>query len=168
MNFELSQRQQDWRTRATALGSQLPHTAAAADVVRGAALAGLLDADVDLLSYAVALDALAAESPSAAMVLALHATCVLSLPSETGLTSGERVGGLTLATEQVPLEERGRLKGSASWVAPLTERGLALVGVRSGGDLVASIVRFPSPGLVVEPIAGRWAARCRDGTPRAH
>ncbi|MEQ1759473.1 MAG: acyl-CoA dehydrogenase family protein [Vicinamibacterales bacterium] len=153
MNFDLTPLQQEWRTRGTAVGRSLSSDATAADVVRAAAQTGLLESQADLLAQVLALEALASESPSSAMALALHLTCALSLPAEQGLIDGRVVGALTLATDEIPLERDGRLNGRASWVAPLTEDGVALVGVRSGAELAARLLRLSAPGVVVEQVS---------------
>ena len=65
--------QRSWREKAQALGRALAEDASAADVVIGAARAGLLDAQEDLVAAAIAVEALACESAAAGMALALHA-----------------------------------------------------------------------------------------------
>lgn len=157
MDFDLTPEQQDWHRRGAALGAGLPPAATAEDVVRAAAAAGLLEpGDGTLLPPVMALDALATESESTALALALHMACRLSLPADADLAGGTRVGALTLATEQVPVVEHGRLNGGASWVAPLTADGSALLAARQEGDLVACAVRLSSPGITQEtiPVAG--------------
>jgi alkylation response protein AidB-like acyl-CoA dehydrogenase len=124
----------------------------AQEIVRAAAAEGLLDVEDDLLAVVCALDALAAESASPAMLLALHYVCVLSMPADAALVAGARVGALTLAADEMPVEGDGRLNGRASWVAPLTGGGVALVGARRGTELVACALELESPGISVEPV----------------
>ena len=155
MDFNLSDVQQSWKTKAEALGRELTEESAAADVVMGAARFGVLDASADLLSAAVAVDALAAESAGAAIALALHTGVLLTLGPDdrfTALARGEIVGAIALSTEDVPGEEGHRLTGRASLVGPLTDRGLAIVGARSGDALLACAVALDTPGVGIEPI----------------
>lgn len=152
MDFDLSPDQHAWRTRGTTLGQQFARGTPAADVVRRAAEVDLVNPGHDLLALVVALDALAVESAASAMVLALHAACALSVDSRHGLMAGQRVGALTLATDQVPDERDGRLHGRASWVAPLSADGLALIGARQGTELVACAVQLAAPGVGVEQV----------------
>jgi len=152
MNLSLNDVQQAWREKGALLGLELAETLGAAQTIRRAAGVGLLDPQADLLSLVTALDALAAQSVPSAMALALHIACARSLGNDSSLASGERVGALTLATDQVPTEYEGRLNGRASWVAPLAARGVALVGARRGVDLVACAVELSSPGVTVEPV----------------
>src|SRR5262245_15940849 len=74
MDFEWTEVQRSWREKAKALGRELAEDAAAGDVVTGAARVGIIDPKVDLLSAALAVEALACESPAAGMTLALHTT----------------------------------------------------------------------------------------------
>ena len=141
MDFEWTEVQQSWRQKAKALGRELAEDAAAADVVMGAARVGIVDPEVDLLAAGLAVEALACESPAAGMTLALHTTTLTAHPSQTSivdsLARGETVGALVLSSEDVPTLEDGRLSGRASWVGPITERGIAIVGARRGTQVVA-------------------------------
>jgi alkylation response protein AidB-like acyl-CoA dehydrogenase len=155
VNFDLSDVQQAWRDKAAALGRELAADATAADVVLGSARVGLLDAGVDPLAVVVAVDALATEAPAAASALALHTAAALSLagdPRADPLFRGEIVGALTLATDAVPSQADGTVTGRASWVAPLTEHGLAVIGVRRGDALLACLVALDHPSVTVEPV----------------
>jgi alkylation response protein AidB-like acyl-CoA dehydrogenase len=152
MTFELSERQQQWRERGAALGASLAGTEGAAGIVAAAGRVGLLEPQDDLLAAVVALDAFAAEHASAAMALALHLACALTVNEELDLSSGARVGALTLSTEQVPAERDGRLSGRASWVAPFTPDGVALVAARRGDELTACVVDLGAPRLTFEPV----------------
>src|SRR5258708_1806837 len=82
MNFDLTDAHRAWREKAQALGRALAEDASAADVVIGAARAGLFDPQGDLVAAAIAVEALACESPAAGMALALHTAAMLAF---TGL-----------------------------------------------------------------------------------
>jgi len=75
------------------------------------------------------------------MTLALHTTTLKAQLSQgsliESLARGEIVGALVLSSEDVPTIEEGRLSGRASWVGPITERGIAVVGARQGAQVVA-------------------------------
>jgi alkylation response protein AidB-like acyl-CoA dehydrogenase len=141
MDFEWTEVQRSWREKGKALGRELAEDAAAGDIVMGAARLGIIDPDADLLAAALAVEALACESPAAAMALALHTTTLKAHLSEgsliDSLARGEIVGALVLSSEDVPTIEDGRLTGRASWVGPVTERGIAVVGARQGAHVVA-------------------------------
>ena len=141
MDFEWTEVQRSWREKAKALGRELAENAAAADVVMGAARVGIIDPQADLLAAALAVEALACESPAAGMTLALHTTTLMADLSQSSiadsLARGETVGALVLSSEDVPTMEEGRLSGRASWVGPITERGIAVVGARQGSSIVA-------------------------------
>ena len=155
MNFTLSEVQQAWKAKGEALGRDLANEAAAADVVMGAARIGLLDPNVDLLSLTMAVDALAFESPSAAIAFALHMGATLALAGDerfSALLRGETVGALALSSDDYPGLDGDTLNGRAAWVAPITDRGLALVGGRVGDELTAVVVPLDAPGVRVEPL----------------
>jgi alkylation response protein AidB-like acyl-CoA dehydrogenase len=155
MDFHLTDVQLAWRDKARGLGEALPGAAAAADVVLGAAGAGLVDPRADLLSAAVAVEALAAASSAAGVVLAIHSAAVSHLGTDdrfTALVRGEIVGAVTMSTEEVPIAGDHELSGQASWVGPVTDRGLALVAGRRGSELVACAVSLDAPGCAVEPL----------------
>lgn len=155
MNFELTGVQRAWRDKGTALGRELAAEAAAADVVMGATRVGLLDPGIDPLAMAVAIEALATEAPAAATALALHSAALLSVAGDTrfeALVRGETVGSLTLATDTTPAIEGNTLTGRASWVAPLTNRGVAIIGARQGKGLIACAVSLDHPSLSAETI----------------
>ena len=157
MNFDLTDVQESWRGKAQDLGRDLPEDAAAADVVMGAARVGLLDPRADLLSAAVAVEALAFESAASAIALALHSGVLLGLAGDdrfSSLVRGEVVGAIGLSSDEVPREQEGRLAGRASWVGPLTDHGVAIVGARSesGAGLTAYAVALDTPELSVQTI----------------
>jgi alkylation response protein AidB-like acyl-CoA dehydrogenase len=146
MEFNLSGVQQSWRERAAGLGREIAFDAAAADVVLGASRVGLIDPAADLLSVALAVEALAAESPAAAIVLALHTTALGAVDRE------DRVGAVTLSTDHVPLLDDLHLTGRASWIGPLTDRGVGVIAGRVDGALVACAVSLEAPGVTLHPI----------------
>jgi acyl-CoA dehydrogenase len=141
MDFEFTDVQRAWREKGSALGCELAEHAAAGDIVTGAARVGIIDPQADLLAAALAVETLACESPAAGMTLALHTTAVKAELSQgsliDSLARGEIVGALVLSSEDVPTLEDGRLSGRASWVGPITERGIAVVGARQGAQVVA-------------------------------
>lgn len=156
MNFDLSDVQRAWRDKATAFGLELPGEATAADVVTGAARVGLLDPGIDPLAVAVAIEALATEAPAAATALALHSAALLSVAGDArfeSLTRGETVAALTLATDTTPALDGAVLTGRASWVAPVTNRGIAIVGARQARGLIACSVPLDHPSVSTETIA---------------
>src|SRR5262245_2694605 len=145
MDFDLTPVQRTWQDKAALLGRELAADATAADVAMAAARAGLLEPGADLLSVVVAIEALAAESPSAATALALHTAGALSVTSDDhadALFRGAAVAALTLATDEVPTEHDLSLTGRASWVAPLAHNGIAVIGARRDSTLVACVVEL--------------------------
>ena len=153
MDFNLSDVQRSWREKGHALGHDLAKDAAAADVVLGAARVGLLDPAADMLAAAVAIEALAYESAAAGVALALHTGVLLALGADdrfTPMARGDIVGAIALSTDHVPTEETGRLSGRASLVGPLTNRGIAIVGARSGAAIVAGAVALDAAGVATE------------------
>lgn len=167
MNFTLSDVQQSWRDRGRALGRQLAQDAAAADVITAAARDGLIDARSDVLAAAVAVEALARESASAAFTLALHSAVTLGVAGDqrfSALLRGEIVGAIALSSEELPAEAHGTLTGRATWVAPLTDGGLAFVAAPAGDALGACAVSLDAPGVTVE----RMATAALDGVVCGH
>jgi alkylation response protein AidB-like acyl-CoA dehydrogenase len=159
MDFNLSDVQLAWKSKATTLGRDLPPTAAAADVIAGAARVGLIDPQIDLLAAAVAVEALACESAGAALAFALHTSVVLSVAGDerfTALARGEVVAAVGLSSDDVASEQAGRLSGRASWVGPITNRGIAVIGVRRGGsdtELRAAVaVALDQPHVEIEEV----------------
>ena len=148
--------QSSWKEKGAALGKSLGVDAAAADVVTGAARMGLLDPNVDLLALAVAVEALAFESPSSAIAFALHSGAALALARDerfSPLRRGETVGALALSSDEVPDAKGTRLWGRAAWVAPITENGVALVGARvAGGETTAYAVPLAAAGVSIEQV----------------
>lgn len=155
MDFDLDEVQRAWRGKGAALGREVARDAAAATVVAGAARFGLLDPVVDLLAVAVAVEALAYESAAAGVVLALHSGTALAVPGDDRFTSlfrGETVAAVGLSSDDVPVAQNGRLSGRAPWVAPITDRGIAVVGPRQGAERAAYAVTLGAPGVTIETV----------------
>jgi alkylation response protein AidB-like acyl-CoA dehydrogenase len=156
MRFDLTDVQASWKSNGETLGRDLGVDATAADAVMGAARVGLLDRRADLMSIAAAVEAVAHGSPSAAMAIAMH-TVVAGAASSLDafgdlLFRGEQVGALALSSEDVPMAKGNALSGRASWVAPVVDGGLAIVGARSGDDLVAFAVPLAGRGVTVTTV----------------
>jgi alkylation response protein AidB-like acyl-CoA dehydrogenase len=158
MDFFLTDTQLEWRATAETIARGLPAEADAAAVVRAAARGHLIGAGMDLLSASVAVEAMAGESAAAALAYALHAAVVMGAagPRPEALERGEAVGAVALSSEAVPVLRRGRLSGRASWVAPLTSGGIAVVGAHDGdgavGGPVACLVPLDAPGVSFEAV----------------
>jgi alkylation response protein AidB-like acyl-CoA dehydrogenase len=155
MDFNLTDTQASWQAKAESIASSVAD-GDAHRVITLAAGAGLIQPDADLLAAAVAVQAIAWESASAAITLALHIGVVMGLGSDArrdALVSGDMVGALALSSEDLPSPQNDRLFGRASWVAPLAERALAIVGVRAGGAIEAAAVELNAPGVASEPVA---------------
>jgi len=174
VDFNLSDVQLAWQSKAHELGRSLATDASANDVIRAAAAAGLFDAGADLLAATVAVAALAYESSSAGVSLALHTGVTAGLNGDNqfaGLSRGDVVGAIALSSDDVPVEQAGRLSGRAAWVTPLTPLGIAVIGMRSSESLSAAVVMLNAPGVVQEPVdtaalGGLVCGHVRlDGTP---
>lgn len=155
MNFDLSDVQAAWRDKGAALGREVARDAAAATVLAGAARFGLLDAGAELLAVVVAVEALAAESAAAGVILALHCGTAFAVAGDrrfASLFSGETVLAVGLSSDAVPVEEGGRLSGRSPWVAPVTDHGIVVVGPRRGAERVAYAVALDAPGVTVETV----------------
>jgi alkylation response protein AidB-like acyl-CoA dehydrogenase len=155
VDFDLSDVQRAWQEKGASLGRELGAEPTASDVMMGAARFGLLDRSADLLSIVLAVEALAAEAPAAGAALALHTAGALSLtnePDADAVFRGEMVAALTLATDEVPIEDKGTLRGRASWVAPISRSGIAVIGARSNDALVACAVELDDPSVRADPI----------------
>lgn len=155
MNFNISRSNQILQSSAHAFARELPPSAVSARVVALAARAGLVSAPIDLLAAALAVEAVAWESAGAGITLALHIGAVSGLVGDAraeALLRGEIVGAIALSSEDVPMHEDGRLSGRASWVAPLTERAVAIVGVRGRDGLEATAVALDGEGVTIEPV----------------
>ena len=156
MRFDLTDVQSSWKSKGESLGRDLGVDAAAADAVMGAARVGLLERRADLLSIAAAVEAVAHGSPSAAMAIAMHTVAAGAAASIERfgdlLFRGEQRGALALSSEDVPIAKGSSLSGRASWVAPIVNGGLAIVGARRGDELAAFAVPLDGAGITVETI----------------
>ena len=155
VDFDLTDVQATWRDRAAELGGDVAEDPAAATVIAGAARIGLLDPAADVLAVAVATAALASESPAAGVIYALHsaaALCGQTSPIFESLCRGETVAAVGLTSDDAPVEKGGRLTGRAPWVAPMTDRGIAIVGPRDAPERLAYAVSLDDPGVHVEAV----------------
>ena len=154
MEFALTDVGQAWRSAAQSIGRELGDEPAAADVVLAAARVGLLDPHIDLLAAAVAVEALACDSSSAALAFALHTGVLLATVGDersAALTRGEVVGAIGLSSDDMPTDTGGRLSGRASWVGPLTDHGVAIIGARRDGTLGAYVIALDFAGVEQTP-----------------
>src|SRR6187397_1812045 len=155
MDFNLSDSQLASQSNAHELGKSLASDASAGDVIRAAVAAGLIDTRANLLAAAVVVEALAYESSSAGVSLALQVGVTAGLDGDSrfaGLAHGEVVGAIALSSDEVPVEQEGRLSGRAAWETPLTPLGGAVIGARSGDGLSAVAVMLNAPGVLQEPV----------------
>ena len=155
MNFDLSAVQASWRAKGESLGREVAEGPVAASVVQRAAREGLLDPRADLLAVAVAAEAMAFESPAAAVIFAMHSGTALAMAGDGrfgSLFNGETVAAVSLSSDDAPVEQGGRLTGRAPWVAPITAHGIAVVGPRRGGERAAFAVALDAPGVAIEPV----------------
>lgn len=155
MDFNLSAQQIDWQQKAQAMARAIQPRANASEIVSAARGAGLLDPEIHLLSAAVAVEAVAWESAAAGVALALHTSVMTGLLDNEALPSlarGRIVGAIALSSDEVPVADDSTLSGHASWVTPLTARGLAIVGVRSGDAVTAAAVWLHAAGITQEPV----------------
>jgi alkylation response protein AidB-like acyl-CoA dehydrogenase len=154
MDFNLSDSQREWRERAQTLAREVSPRAPASDLVADAVRARLVDPRADLLSAVVAVEAVAWESAGAAVALAMHTGVTMGLgeTGASGLARGEVVGAIALSSDEVPAVDQNSLSGRASWVTPLTDHGLVIVGVRDGDSLTAAAVRLDAEGVTQEPV----------------
>jgi alkylation response protein AidB-like acyl-CoA dehydrogenase len=155
VDFDLGTVELAWRERAVALGRELAREPAAATVVQGAAGVGLCDPPAGLLAVAVAAEAMAEASPAAAVAYALHSSIALTLKDEarfSAVVRGDTVAAVGLSSDEIPVAHDGRLSGRARWVAPITDRGLAVVGPQSSAARTAYVVALDAPGVHVERV----------------
>jgi alkylation response protein AidB-like acyl-CoA dehydrogenase len=155
VNFDLSTAEADLRDKGAALGRQVAHEVAATTVVKSAARLGLLDHAVELPALTVAIEALAAESAAAGVILALHQGTALAVaddPRFSSLFIGDTAAAVGLSSDTSPVEQGGRLSGRASWVAPVTDRGIVVVGPRSEAERLAYAVALDAPGVKVDVV----------------
>lgn len=164
MQFSLTALELSWRGRAESLARELGADVSPAAVVAAAARAGLLAPEDGLLAAAVAVEAIACESPAAAVAYALH-LAVAGAAAECAdvavdLREGRRCGAVALAADAVPTLREGRLEGRASWVAPITSDGAAIVGAHladgqpgSPSRMALCVVRLDAPGIAVAEVS---------------
>lgn len=166
MNFELTEIQSSWQAKGRSLAKELAIDASAREAILGAARYELLDTRVDLLALAVAVEAIADGSASAAVSYGLHATVACALRADgrwaDRLLRGEVIGAVALSAEEVPLKSGGRLTGGAFWVAPAISEGVAILGARGGDGLAAYVVSLGEAGvwMEVERVAGLRGLAC--------
>jgi alkylation response protein AidB-like acyl-CoA dehydrogenase len=154
MDFNLSDADLTRRAHAAALGARLTERTPATDVVRRAIDAGLVHPDAGLLAAATVIEALAAESADAGLVLALHLGVALGA-ADTRLAArlaGGGLGAMALSTEQVPVFDADHLDGRAVWVGPLSRNGVAVLGALVDGVQTACAVGLGDAGVRVEPL----------------
>lgn len=170
VDFDLDDTQREWQARGASLGQTTPGEAGdAAGVVRDAARAGLFEPAVALAAQVAAIEALATVSSTAGVAVALHAAASSVVGDGPGadLRSGERVGALALSSDSLPEIHDGRVSGRAAWVAPVTLRGIAVVGARTvDGTLTACTVDLGHTGVAVHAMetAGLRGTSCADLT----
>lgn len=156
MRFDFTEVQAAWKSKGEALGRDLGLDATAADAVMGAARAGVLERRADLVSIAAAVEAVAHGSPAAAMAIAMHTVAAGAAASLERfgdlLFRGEQRGALALSSEDVPVAKDNALSGRASWVAPIVDGGLAIVGARRGDEVAAFAVPLAGRGVTIQRI----------------
>ena len=155
MNVELGTVELAWRGKGSTLGRDVAGDPAAATVIQGAARAGLLDPAADLLAVALAVEAIAEASPAAAVAYTLHSSIALTLSGEARFSTlfrGEIVAAVGLSSDEIPVEQHGRISGRAPWVAPITDRGLAVVAPQSSTERTAYVVALDAPGVRIERV----------------
>jgi alkylation response protein AidB-like acyl-CoA dehydrogenase len=155
VDLDLTEVQAAWCKKGATLGRDVAREVAAAGVIMSAGRAGLLDPSADLLAVAAAVDAMASESPAAAVIFALHSATALAVAGHEGFASlfrGETVVAVGLSSDDMPVEKQGRLSGRAPWVAPITDRGVAVVAPRTEGERAAYAVPLDAAGVAVEVV----------------
>jgi alkylation response protein AidB-like acyl-CoA dehydrogenase len=155
VNFDLSDFEAEWHEKGAILGRQIGGDATASAIVNGAAKIGLLDSTGYLSAVTVAVEALAVEAPAAGVVLALHCGTARALAGDrqyASLFTGDTVVAVGLSSDDVPIEEGGRLSGRAPWAAPVTERGIVVVSPGRAAERLAYAVALDAPGVSVEAI----------------
>jgi alkylation response protein AidB-like acyl-CoA dehydrogenase len=155
MDFDLTEVQRSWRDRGGALGREVARDPAAATVVQGAARAALLEPAAGLLAVAAAVEAMAEASPAAAVAYALHSSIALTVAGDARFSTlfrGDVVAAVGLSSDETPIEQDGRLSGRARWVAPVTNRGLAVVAPNSRSERTAYVVALDAPDVRVETV----------------
>ncbi|HEY6508019.1 MAG TPA: acyl-CoA dehydrogenase family protein, partial [Vicinamibacterales bacterium] len=161
MDFALSPHHEQRRLQGRALARDLGDAWTATQLVHQARAFGFPAPDADGVGDVLLLEALAAESASPAVVLALHT----AVAQTVGIgRTGDHVAAVALTSEPVPTIVEGRLHGRAAWLAPVAPGGVAVVGARRGDVLTACLLALDAPGVslhLVEPSGLR-------GLPCAH
>jgi alkylation response protein AidB-like acyl-CoA dehydrogenase len=155
MDFDLDDAQARQQAAARELAAAIAPDTSVAEVVARAAASGLAGPDDDLLASVVTVEALAEVSASAALAVALHASVAPGVSSHgrgEAVRRGETVGGVALSSDEVPELRDGRLWGQASWVAPLTPQGVAVVGVPGAEGPQAVAVALDDAGVEQQPV----------------
>lgn len=156
MRFDLSDDQAAWQSRGHALADALSVNDSPVDIVARAVTAGLLAPAADLLSLAVATEAIATTSPASAVAYAMHITAAHALAAAPDraavLWEGRTAGALALSSDDVPVATDGTLTGDVSWVAPVTPNGIAIVGARRGDHMEAFALAFDSAGVAAASV----------------
>jgi alkylation response protein AidB-like acyl-CoA dehydrogenase len=107
------------------------------------------------MAAVAAAEAMAFESPSAAVIFALHLGTALAVAGDERFSSlfrGETVAAVSLSSDAIPTEQDGRISGRAPWVAPVTGRGVAVVGPKGQEERTAFAVPLDAPGVTIEPV----------------
>lgn len=155
MRFDLTEVQSAWHGKARALAANFDDGVSPGGVVLAAARSGLLDPGAGLLSEIVATSTIAAASPSAGLAYALHVCVAHALaqhPRREDVWRGDLVGALALTADSVPVETAGKLNGEATWVAPATAGGMAIVGARTADQHEAFAVALDDPGVTMRAV----------------
>jgi alkylation response protein AidB-like acyl-CoA dehydrogenase len=151
VRFDLSEGQVAWQAHSRAFAQDLPASATAVDAVARASRVGLLHSDADLLSLVIAAEEIALRSAACAVAYAMHVLVAHALRGtslEDGLRSGKVLGAVALATDVVPVVAGAAITGRASWVAPATAGGVAILGARAGKEVRALTVGLNDPGVL--------------------
>jgi alkylation response protein AidB-like acyl-CoA dehydrogenase len=156
MNLTLTESQRTSCTRAQAIGREHAADPDAAAVIRDAARGSILAPGLDPLTAVLACEAMAEESPAAAFAYALHVSVLLGLGTDDPLAPvaarDDFVAALALSSEEIPAVVNGQVQGRATWVGPLTDHGVAVIGAWGGEALAAYALRLDAPGVRIEPM----------------
>lgn len=161
MDFALTPHQEQRRLQGRALGRDLAGPWTAADVVQKARAIGFDAPAADGIADVLLVEAVAAEAVAPAVALALHTAVVRTWG--TGRI-GDRLAAVALTSEPIPTIEGDRLHGRASWLAPVSAGGVAVVGARREAALTACLVALDAPGVSLHAIEPSGL----DGLPCAH
>jgi alkylation response protein AidB-like acyl-CoA dehydrogenase len=149
MDFDLTHAQTASVRKAEEVVRRLNARDGARRIIDTATEVGLAPGEnVELLTLALAIATAASEDASIAMTLAMH----LVVARATTLPPGT-VGALALSSEEMPVEQDGRLSGRALWVAPVEMEGVALVGARTANEVRVFAAPLNAPGATLERVA---------------